>query len=72
MGWYFVDDFKQLADGRTLVVYDPRNRGRSDTVSDRARLEGGIMNDVADLDAVRRHFKADKVDLIAIRTPGCW
>ena len=63
-GMYFVDDFKQLADGRTLVVYDPRNRGRSETVSDRAKLEGGIMNDVADLDAVRRHLKVDKVDLI--------
>ena len=63
-GMYFIDDFKQLADGRTLVVYDPRNRGRSETVSDRAKLEGGIMNDVADLDAVRRHCKVDRVDLI--------
>src|SRR4030095_6970712 len=29
-GSYLVDDFSRLAERRTLIVYDPRNRGRSD------------------------------------------
>ena len=63
-GLYLVDDFKRLAEGRTFIAYDPRNRGRSDQVTDRAKIEAGILNDVADLDAVRRHFQLEKVDLI--------
>ena len=59
-----ADDFAYLADGRTLIFYDVRNRGRSDTVSDPAQLERGILHDVEDIEAVRRHFGLDRVDLI--------
>lgn len=63
-GFPLVDDFAPLADGRTLIVYDPRNRGRSDAVRDAATLARGIHNDVEDLDAVRRHFGLDQLNLI--------
>src|ERR1035438_7951725 len=54
-----LDDFKSLADERTLIAYDPRNRGRSDQSGD-----GDIHRDVDDIDTVRRHFAIDRVDLI--------
>jgi pimeloyl-ACP methyl ester carboxylesterase len=58
-GIYLLDDFKSLAEDHTLIVYDLRNRGLSD------RAEGGdIRRDVDDLEAVRRHFGIDRVDLI--------
>jgi proline iminopeptidase len=63
-GFHLLDDFRCLAPGRTLVFYDVRNRGRSDTVTDPAKLERGIHNDVDDLDAVRRHFGLDRLNLI--------
>jgi proline iminopeptidase len=63
-GIYLYDDFKHLADGRTLIFYDLRNRGRSDSVSDGEKLKRGIQNDVDDLEAVRRHFGIDKMDVI--------
>ncbi len=63
-GVYLFDDFKHLAQGRSLVFYDVRNRGRSDTVTDSAGLARGIHHDVEDFDEVRRHFGADSVGLI--------
>ena len=63
-GHYLVDDFAFLAPGRTLIFYDPRNRGRSDTITDPSRLSRGILNDVDDLDAMRCHFGLDRVDVI--------
>jgi hypothetical protein len=41
-GIYLSDDFKHLADGRTLIFFDFRNRGRSDHVSDSSKLKRGI------------------------------
>ena len=61
---HMFDSFKTLADNRTLVFFDLRNRGRSDAVSDRSKLLRGIHHDVDDLDAVRRHFGIDKVNVI--------
>ena len=43
-----------LANGRRLVSYDLRNRGRSSPVEDKSRL--GISFDVADLERLRRHL----------------
>jgi len=63
-GIYLFDDFKRFAGGRTLIFYDLRNRGRSDTVSDSAKLARGIHHDVDDLDAVRRHFGVTRIDAI--------
>jgi proline iminopeptidase len=63
-GIYLVDDFSRIANGRTLIFYDVRNRGRSDAIADQSQLVRGIHQDVDDLDAVRRHFRIDRADLI--------
>ena len=54
-----LEDLAYLADGRTLIVYDVRNRGLSETVTDRSKLARGVEQDADDLDAVRRHHFAD-------------
>jgi proline iminopeptidase len=56
------DAFAPLARGRTLIAYDMRNRGRSQAISDPRRLT--IENDVADLEAVRRHFGVERFSTI--------
>src|SRR5262249_36993046 len=61
---YLVDPLARLADGRRLIFCDPRNRGRSDEVTDRSKLERGIHHDAEDFDAIRRHFGLERVDLI--------
>lgn len=63
-GLYLFDALERLADGRRLLFVDPRNRGRSDAVSDPSRLARGVHHDVEDFDAIRRHFNLDRVDLI--------
>jgi pimeloyl-ACP methyl ester carboxylesterase len=61
---YLFDDFRHLTDHRALIVYDVRNRGHSDGVADGKKLERGILNDVDDSDAVRRHFDLNEIDLL--------
>jgi pimeloyl-ACP methyl ester carboxylesterase len=63
-GMYFLDAFKQLGAGRSLVFFDVRNRGRSDTVSDPSKIARGILNDVDDLEAVRRQLGIERVALL--------
>lgn len=63
-GIYLLDDFKSLAERCTLIVYDPRNRGLSDPVSEATSPTKGIQGDVDDLEAVRRHFGIDRLALI--------
>ena len=63
-GVYIVDDFAPLATTRTLVFFDVRNRGRSDAVTDPAKIERGVLQDVDDIDAIRRHLGVDRVQLI--------
>src|SRR5688572_27519407 len=64
-GMYLYEDFKRLATGRKLIAYDQRNRGRSDAVQERAKIERGVLQDADDLEAVRRHFGAERVAIIA-------
>jgi proline iminopeptidase len=52
-------DFDRLAQGRTVVLYDPRNRARSSPVLDEARIS--IQADVEDLETVRAHFGAERI-----------
>lgn len=61
-GFFLEDALADLATGRTLVFYDMRDRGRSDSVSDTARI--GIQQDIDDLEAVRAHFGYSRVSLI--------
>src|SRR5262245_6211929 len=63
-GFHLIDDFDFLARTRRLVVYDVRNRGRSEPVADPAKLARGILNDVDDLDAVRRQLAVAPIDVI--------
>jgi proline iminopeptidase len=61
---HMFDSFKCLADNHTVVFFDMRSRGRSDSVSDRSRLARGIHQDVDDLETVRRHFGIDQVAVV--------
>jgi pimeloyl-ACP methyl ester carboxylesterase len=63
-GLVYVADFERLTKHRTVIYYDVRNRGRSDTVTDPAKLARGIHHDVDDLDAVRRHFGLKRMSLL--------
>ena len=54
---FLFDDFKQLGDQATFIAYDMRNRGRSDRT---ALDQVSIQADVRDLEAVRRHFNAER------------
>jgi pimeloyl-ACP methyl ester carboxylesterase len=63
-GLYFADQLAALWQDRAAVVYDLRNRGRSDAISEPALLGRGVLNDLDDLDAVRAHFKMPRVDLV--------
>ncbi len=57
-----LNDFAPLAERRTVIYYDQRGNGGSDLIRDRDKLS--IENHVADLEAVRKHFKLDKVTLL--------
>jgi pimeloyl-ACP methyl ester carboxylesterase len=50
--------FARVAEGRTVIMYDMRNRGRSSMVTDTTRLT--IDEDVRDLEAIRAHFGAER------------
>jgi len=59
----FMPELSQLArPGRTLVLYDMRNRGLSKRVEDVAQIT--IMGDIDDVEALRRHFRAEKISLV--------
>jgi proline iminopeptidase len=51
-----------LAEDRRLILYDPRSRGRSSTVTDARYLS--LEDDVADLEAVRQYFGLEKMSLL--------
>jgi pimeloyl-ACP methyl ester carboxylesterase len=63
-GIVYFAEFKHLARDRSVIFFDVRNRGLSDTVTDEHNLARGIRNDVDDLDAVRRHFRLKSVDVV--------
>jgi len=63
-GFHLIDDFASLSDHRTLICYDVRNRGLSDAVTDASKVADGILHDVDDLEAVRRHAGFDSIDLL--------
>jgi proline iminopeptidase len=59
---FTFDDFRWLAERYTLISYDMRNRGRSSRVEDLDRIS--LAADVADLEAIRRHFQVGKFHTI--------
>ena len=54
----------RLADGRAIVFYDQRGSGLSEIVTDPARL--AAEDHVRDLEAVRRHFRIPRMQLIGL------
>jgi proline iminopeptidase len=61
---HMFDSFERLAENRTVIFFDLRNRGRSDSVSDGAKLSRGVHHDVDDLETVRQHFGIAAADVI--------
>jgi proline iminopeptidase len=55
-------DLKPLAKNRTVIYYDQRGNGRSDVITDHKKLS--ISKHIEDLEAVRTHFKLDKMTLL--------
>lgn len=55
-------DLGPLAKNRTVIYYDQRGNGRSDLITDHAKLS--ISKHIQDLEAVRTHFKLDKMTLL--------
>ena len=55
-------DMEPLARGRRVIYYDQRGQGRSELITDGKKL--GYEQHVADLEAVRVHFKLEKMSLI--------
>jgi proline iminopeptidase len=62
---YLFEYFHWLASQRTVVFYDPRNRGLSDTVVEEEKLVRGIHHDVDDLDAICHHYGLDRIAILA-------
>src|SRR4051812_16893839 len=50
------------AEGRRIILYDPRSRGRSSAVTDGRYLS--LEEDVAELEAVRRYFGLERMVLL--------
>ena len=61
---HMLDSFKHLAGNRTIIFFDLRNRGNSDSVSDQSKLARGTHQDVDDLEAIRQHFGISEADVI--------
>ena len=59
-----LEQLQPLAATRRIVAFDARNRGRSDRVTDEARLGRALDLEVEDIDVVRRYFGAADVDLL--------
>jgi proline iminopeptidase len=57
-----LPDLEPLAKNRRVIYYDQRGGGRSDLVRDRDKL--AVAKHVADLEAVRTHFKLGKMTLL--------
>lgn len=56
------EPLQPLAEGRRLILYDPRSRGRSSAVTDPRQLS--LEEDAADLEAIRRYFGLDRMALL--------
>lgn len=63
-GFYLFQDFKYLAESRTVLGLDLRNRARSDYIADISQMKRGVLQDADDIEAVRRHFGIDRLALL--------
>ncbi len=58
------EDLAPLAAARRLLLYDPRNRGRSSAIRDPSLLVRGIHHDADDLEVVRQWLGVERLDLL--------
>lgn len=56
-------DFAPLGDRHVVIFYDQRGAGKSELPKDTTRL--AVARQIADLDDVRRHFRLQRVALVA-------
>jgi pimeloyl-ACP methyl ester carboxylesterase len=61
VGLFFGTRLDGLASGRRIVLYDPRGRGRSDSV---APAKVSLDNQIRDAETIRRAVRAERVALI--------
>jgi proline iminopeptidase len=61
---YMVADFAPLAERHRLLYYDQRGGGRSDLLRDEPALFS-MERHVEDLEALRRHFRLERMTLVA-------
>jgi len=59
---YLAPDLDLLARNYALIFYDQRGAGRSTVLTDSTRLR--LANHINDLEAVRRHFRLERVTLL--------
>lgn len=59
---YLAADFGSLANGRTIIFYDNRSRGKSEFLVDSTRF--GFYRDVEDMEAVRRALKINQMSVL--------
>jgi pimeloyl-ACP methyl ester carboxylesterase len=67
---YLFHDFKSLASDQTIIFYDLRNRGRSDAVTEKQKLNRGIFQDMDDLEVVRNYFGSAQFQAIGFSYLG--
>ena len=59
---FLIHALRQLAQGRRLIFYDTRARGKSDAIHNAKREN--IQDDVHDLETIRQYFAAEKITRI--------
>ncbi len=59
---YLLPDLVPLARGRTLLFYDQRGGGRSELIRDPSLLT--VEHHIRDLEALRRHFRLERLSLL--------
>jgi len=65
---FLIHTLRGLAQGRRLIFYDTRARGKSDAIHNTKRET--IQDDVHDLEAVRQYFGAEKITPIGYSYMG--
>ena len=62
-------DMEPLAKGRRVIYYDQRGNGRSQLIDDGRSSDSKTMS--PDLEALRKHFKLEKMSLLETRGAAC-
>ena len=58
---YQCEYFEPVTSEYSTIFYDSRNRGQSHPLNDSEQLSRGILHDVEDLEAIRLHFRVERM-----------